>query len=86
MLNIEKCKEPILTESEREYLKFVLKPFHKRIEFITKEDEGIERETISFVYDTEFESWLPSFKKGTMYKKLKPYACYTLDELGITYD
>lgn len=81
----EEYKEPILTDSEREYLKIVFKPFHKRIEYITKAEDG-DGESIDYMYDDEHSAWLPPFEKGTMYKNMELYKWYTLEELGITYD
>ena len=81
----EEYKEPILTDSEREYLKIVFKPFHKRIEYITKAEDG-DGESIDYMYDEEHAAWFPPFEKGTMYKNMELYKWYTLEELGITYD
>ncbi len=81
----EEYKEQILTVSEREYLKAVFKPFHKRIEFISKVEDG-DGESLDYMYDEEHSAWLPTFEKGTMYKNMELYKGYTLEELGITYD
>lgn len=78
-------KEPILTDLEREYLKIVFKPFHKRIEYITKAEDG-DGESIDYMYDDEHATWMPPFEKGTMYKNMELCKWYTLEELGITYD
>ena len=80
----EEYQEPILTDSEREYLKIVFKPFHKRIENIIKAEDG-DGESINYMYDDTHSAWLPPFEKGTMYKNMELCKWYTLEELGITY-
>lgn len=76
----------LLTPKEREYLKFVFRPFASNIEYV--------RKVLSNNTDTEYIvastykdlMVFPYFKKRTMYKGMKPETKYTLKELGIIYN
>lgn len=82
-LNSE-CKEPILTEEEKEYLSAVVKPFRKKVEYIaiwgawngSKQFVHIE------LYDDDYMNF-PNFEKNTMYKGMEPRKHYSLEELGL---
>ena len=79
-------KKPILDETEKRYLRNVIKPFRNKIEYIAKyTDEG--EEYISLIYrdlsDRKIEIAFPSFKKGTMYKGMELDKEYSLEELGL---
>lgn len=88
---IVKLSKPILTESEKEYLSAVIKPFRDRKVVINKyeypqnehKNECIQI-SVEFYDKTGGETVsLPIFKKGTMYKGLESNKCYTLEELGL---
>lgn len=76
----------ILDDEEREYLRAVIKPFRKDVEYIVKlpKFEWIQEA----IYIHIGRSWrgnieLPTFKKGAMYKGMKIDKRYTLEELGL---
>lgn len=79
-LNSE-CKEQILTEEEKEYIRAVIKPFRDEVTGILKGDNGNEFIRISVENDGAFR--LPYFKKGSMYKNMKTNKKYKLEELGL---
>lgn len=84
-------REPILDDSEREYLKTVFKPFASRIECVKKQRcnemwEGMEYITVIMTDPAGDSTCFPTFKAKTMYKGMMPNKAYTLEELGITYD
>ena len=87
-IEIFKLSKPILTESEKEYLSAVIKPFRDRIIHIFKfELMGYEGIGIDLKFP-KVESYddamtLPSFEKGTMYKGMEANKDYTLEELGL---
>ena len=74
----------LLTSKEREYLKFVFKPFASDIVHVQK----ILSDNTEYIVASTYEDSIvfPCFKKGTMYKKMKPEVKYTLKELGIEYN
>ena len=75
----------ILTDKEKAYLSAVIKPFREDVECIEKvecylsENEFIH---ISIKKDNDYLE-LPKFEKGAMYKGMKVYKEYTLEELGL---
>ena len=81
-LEVEK---PILDEVERKYLSEVIRPFRDRVRYITKytyDLDGKNKEYISIIsYGWTIN--LPAFKKGTMYKNMRSYKEYTLDDLNL---
>ena len=88
---IIKLPKPILTESEKEYLSAVIKPFRDR-KVVIKKYEYPQNEykneciqiSVEYYDKTGGEMFsLPIFKKGTMYKGLESNKCYTLEELGL---
>lgn len=75
----------LLTPKEREYLKFVFRPFASNIMYIQKVQSSDNMEYIRAVaYPPAII--FPDFEKGTMYKGMKPETKYTLKELGIVYN
>ena len=79
----------ILTETEKEYLSNIIKPFRDRITVIKKcrfdysQDEYISM-SVKYYSGTGGETIkLPIFKEGTMYKGMELYKDYTLEELGL---
>lgn len=84
-------REPILDDTEREYLKAVFKPFASRIKWVKKQccnERWVNMEYIKALMADPADDYtcLPVFKAGTMYKGMKPDEKYSLDDLGITYD
>lgn len=85
-LNSE-CKEPVLTDEEREYLSSVIKPFRKFVVFLEKLESKEGWEKIAF-YSLNLKSWecmtnLPPFQSGTRFKGMELNKQYKLEELGL---
>lgn len=81
----------LLTPKEKEYLTFVFKPFANDILYVRKIQsyviDNIEYIEVVTCKDGRTTSMVfPGFKKGTMYKGMKPKTKYTLKELGIIYN
>ena len=76
-----KEKEEILNETEKEYLRAVIRPFGDRVKYI-KKNTYYEKEYIEICVNDDTAS-LPYFKKGTMYKGMAEHKGYTLEELGL---
>lgn len=71
----------ILDETEKEYLKEVIRPFKDKIKFIFKKEyKGCYYIKILLNND---EMSLPNFEKETMYKGMEVDKKYTLKELGL---
>ena len=81
---LDKIKE-ILDDEEKEYLRKVIKPFRKRIKYISlKNSVGEYNAVYIAVYlENDDSMTLPNFKKGTMYKNMEVKKRYTLMELGL---
>ena len=73
-----------LTPKEREYLKFVFKPFASNIMYVQKILSGDNEYIVASIYEDSIV--FPYFAKGTMYKGMKPEKKYRLKELGIVYN
>lgn len=72
----------ILDETEKRYLKAVIRPFKDKIIYISKEiDFG--REYYIYIDLDDDSICLPNFKKGTMYNGMEEDEKYTLKELGL---
>ena len=80
-----KIIKPILTEEEREYLSYVIKPFRDEIEYIHKFTcpNSTKEYLLGFVKDIGYHLELPPFIKGTMYCGIELGKEYTLEELGL---
>ena len=74
-------KEPILDEVEKRYLKGIINPFRDKVLYIQKASIGTDNIRIGIKNDNTIN--LPCFKKDTMYKGMKTWEKYTLEELGI---
>lgn len=76
----------ILDETEKKYLKGVIRPFRNRVRYIIKK-EYYEYEYISIEYkeidNSTYYIQLPNFKSNTMYKGMEIGKDYTLNELGL---
>lgn len=80
---VYECKEEILDEAEKRYLRAVIRPFRDKIKYICKSvsDFGkYEYIKVNLGNDTLV---LPDFKPNTMYKGMKTDKQYTLEELGL---
>lgn len=77
----------ILNDTEREYLKAVLRPFHNRVVYVVKANSEEDMEFINIVSNDDYATpyKFPSFKKGEKYVGMKIGHPYSLSELGITY-
>ena len=82
---IKKIPQPILTEEEREYLSYVIKPFRDEIEYIHKFTcpNSTKEYLLGFIKDIGYHLELPPFIKGTMYCGIELGKEYTLEELGL---
>lgn len=80
-------EEDILDEKEKIYLSSIIKPFRKRIKYITKEfwdnSEYIIITMKHFKYNCNDIIMLPYFEKDSMYKDMELNKDYTLKELGL---
>lgn len=79
-LNSE-CKEQILDKVERKYLSSVIGPFRDKVLYIQKASIGTDNIRIVIKNDNPIN--LPCFQKDTMYKGMKAWEKYTLEDLGI---
>lgn len=80
----------ILTKEEKEYLSFVIKPFRNRVKFIKKTNLIIKYKNYDYIqiclkvndFTNEYME-IPTFEENTMYKNMKLYNKYTLNELDL---
>ena len=79
----EEYKPKILDEKEKEYLSAVIKPFRDRVKYITKYIYPTKEEHLLIVMHNGERMSFPTFKKETMYKGMKVYQEYTLEDLGL---
>lgn len=80
---LEECKEPILTDSEREYLSAVIKPFRKNVMDVIKLQCIDERQCIRIRICVGDCAELPLFNNNTMYKGMEVGKYYMPEELGL---
>ena len=85
-LNSE-CKEPILTEEEKEYLSAVIKPFRKKIAYIRKKQslykKDKDKKFILIVLCDGDYMYFPFFENDAMYQGMELGREYTIEELGL---
>lgn len=84
---IVKLSKPVLTESEKEYLGNIVKPFRDKVisircNFAADNYNCITIELKQDGFSKEFIN-LPYFKKGSMYKGMQAGKDYTLEELEL---
>lgn len=83
---LEEYKEPILDDVEKEYLSAVIKPFRKKVSYISKLEKAYP-ETDQFIKITLINGeyiCLPYFtRKSRMYIGMEKWRHYTLQELGL---
>ena len=77
-------RKDVLDETERKYLKAVLRPFRNRDMMIIKVASDYCDYLIIYFEDGDSIAF-PEFPAGTMYNGMELYHEYTLEELGITY-
>ena len=73
----------ILDETEKRYLKSIIRPFKNKVNRISKEDCYDGDCYISIELDDEEDIKLPYFKKETMYNGMEENKKYTLKELEL---
>ncbi len=76
-------EKEILDDTEKRYLKAVIRPFKNRVINIVKENCCDGNCYISINLNNAEEILLPNFKKGTMYNGMEEDKRYTLKELGL---
>lgn len=81
---IIKLPKPILTDEEKEYLSYVIKPFREDVLKISKFKSKVlkNKEVIGFETPNGFMIF-PPFEKDKMYKNMELNKAYTLDDLGL---
>ena len=81
---IIKLPKPILTDEEKEYLSYVIKPFREDVLKISKFKSKVlkNKEVIGFETPNGFMIF-PPFEKDKMYKNMEFNKAYTLDDLGL---
>lgn len=75
-------EKEILDETEKRYLKSIIRPFKDKIRHISKET-AYGGEYYIYIDLDDGSISLPNFKKGTMYNGMKDNKEYTLKELGL---
>lgn len=77
-------KEPILNDTEREYLAAVIKPFRKMIAYIAKaQDFDDGKQCIRIILQNGDGMHFPYLDDDAMYKGMEVNKEYTLEELGL---
>ena len=79
-----KLPKSVLTDEEKEYLSYVIKPFRDRIKYFYKwtcADCNYEQIMAACTDYSNFT--FPTFKKNSMYKGIEPNKKYTLNDLGL---
>ena len=81
---IIKLPKPVLTDEEKEYLSYVIKPFREDVLKISKFKSKVlkNKEVIGFETPNGFMIF-PPFEKDKMYKNMELNKGYTLDDLGL---
>ena len=83
---VYEAKVEILDETEKRYLEGIIRPFKNKIKTIRKTDNkmnGKDNQYITIAFKEDFNMDFPNFKPNTMYKGMKLYKEYTLEELGL---
>ena len=77
-------KEEILDEAEKRYLRGVIRPFRNRIKYVRKiRSFDKSRNFLQILLNNDEGITFPYFKSNTMYKGMKEYKEYSLEELGL---
>lgn len=81
---LSEYKEPVLDDAEKKYLSAIIKPFRKKVNYISKQ-ENFDN-TMEFIHidlsDGDVADF-PNFKADTMYRGMEVDKYYTPEELGI---
>ena len=81
---VYETKVEILDNTEKKYLRGVIRPFRNKVlKIVKKYDTFTELEYIRIIIKDDSSVEFPSFSKNTMYKGMKTNKSYTLEELGI---
>ena len=86
-INIEKCD--ILTEKEKKYLRNIIRPFRKNVDYIHKELGSYKYEYIFIEINCHSMEknyhtiCLPPFPRNSMYKNMENACDYTLAQLKL---
>ena len=83
---VYESKLEILDEVEKRYLSNVIRPFRNKVKSIKKTDNymnGTKNQYITITYKDDYSTDFPNFRPNTMYKGMKEYKEYTLEELGL---
>lgn len=81
---LEEAKEPILDDTEREYLSAVIKPFRGKVSHIVKMHSKVDTYEYICIGVKGYEvMFFPKFEENTMYKGMELGRKYALDELGL---
>ena len=81
---VYEVKPEILDETEKRYLRGVIRPFRSKVLQIAKKyDHFTELEYIRIIIKDDVSLEFPSFSKNTMYKSMELDKKYTLEELGL---
>lgn len=71
----------ILDAKEKEYLRAVVKPFRRKVVYISKEKARLGKREYIYVQLSDSFCQLPCFKEGEMYKCMEVKKEYTINEL-----
>lgn len=81
---VYECKPEILDNTEKRYLKDVIRPFRDKVQYICKyHSSAIDEECVYIHIPNNPDIILPYFKEDSMYKGMELGKEYTLEELGI---
>lgn len=83
---LSEYKEPILDDVEKEYLSAVIKPFRKKVSYISKLEKSYPEtdQFIKIMLINDESVCLPYFtRKSRMYIGMEKWRHYTLKELGL---
>lgn len=83
---VYKNKKEILDETEKRYLRGVIRPFRNRVSAIRKMryvSKNKESAYIQIQYKDDAPTNFPCYKDGTMYDGMEADRDYTLEELGL---
>ena len=82
---VYEAKQEILDETEKRYLRGVIRPFRDKVKRITKNASLVikNKAYITIGIENSCETVFPYFDKDTMYKGMKDNKGYTLEELGL---
>lgn len=78
-------KPEILDETEKRYLRGVIRPFRDKVEYIQKYKSIMYEDSdyINIYIEGSHSITLPYFESNTMYKNMETDKKYTLEELGL---